>query len=154
MRGRRAVKLAPRSAQALWLCAGTGEIYDLFTMFNCGINRTSQPANSANSGCFQTKMLGNARQSATFNFGHFYKPAARANFAPAVLAVHWVCVPCLPNPSARTSPTRDGVEKFPFCNSSIYRTGLTASVYSASRIFSSCRYMPEYSPGVVSGSTP
>ncbi|MFN5993838.1 MAG: hypothetical protein ACK45Y_07040 [Betaproteobacteria bacterium] len=45
--------------------------------------------------------------------GHFYKPAAWANFAPAVLAVHWVRVPCLPNPSARTSPARDGFEKFP-----------------------------------------
>jgi hypothetical protein len=45
--------------------------------------------------------------------GHFYKPAAWANFAPAVLALHWVRVPCLPNPSARTSPTRDGVEKLP-----------------------------------------
>jgi hypothetical protein len=45
--------------------------------------------------------------------GHFYKPAAWANFAPAVLAVHWVRAPCLPNPSARTSPARDGVEKFP-----------------------------------------
>jgi hypothetical protein len=30
-----------------------------------------------------------------------------------VLAVHWVSVPCLPNPSARTSPARDGFEKFP-----------------------------------------
>jgi hypothetical protein len=29
-----------------------------------------------------------------------------------VLAVHWVRVPCLPNPSARTSPARDGFEKF------------------------------------------
>ncbi|MFO0115804.1 MAG: hypothetical protein ACK53F_12560, partial [Betaproteobacteria bacterium] len=36
-----------------------------------------------------------------------------ANFAPAVLAVHWVRVPCLPNPSARTSPARDSFEKFP-----------------------------------------
>ena len=45
--------------------------------------------------------------------GHFYKPAVLANFAPAVLAVHWVRVPCLPNPSARTSPARDGFEKFP-----------------------------------------
>ncbi len=43
---------------------------------------------------------------------HFYKPAAWANFAPAVLAVHWVRVPCLPEPSARTSPARDGFEKF------------------------------------------
>ncbi|MFO0114223.1 MAG: hypothetical protein ACK53F_04445, partial [Betaproteobacteria bacterium] len=42
---------------------------------------------------------------------HFYKPAAWANFAPAVLAVHWVRVPCLPNPSAQTSPARDGFEK-------------------------------------------
>ncbi|OBQ25421.1 MAG: hypothetical protein AN483_20905, partial [Aphanizomenon flos-aquae MDT14a] len=47
--------------------------------------------------------------------GHFYKPAAWANFAPAVLAVHWVRVPCLPNPSPRTSPARDGFEKFPIC---------------------------------------
>jgi len=31
-----------------------------------------------------------------------------------VLAVHWVRVPCLPNPSARTSPARDGFEKFPW----------------------------------------
>jgi hypothetical protein len=46
--------------------------------------------------------------------GNFSKPAAWANFAPAVLAVHWVRVPCLPNPSARTSPARDGFEKFPF----------------------------------------
>ncbi len=30
-----------------------------------------------------------------------------------MLAVHWVRVPCLPNPSARTSPARDGFEKFP-----------------------------------------
>jgi hypothetical protein len=48
---------------------------------------------------------------AGFSFWHFYKPAAWANFAPAVLAVHWVRVPCLPNPSARTSPARDGFEK-------------------------------------------
>ena len=46
--------------------------------------------------------------------GHFYKPAAWANFAPAVLAVHWVRVPCLPNPSARTLPARDGFEKSHF----------------------------------------
>jgi hypothetical protein len=45
--------------------------------------------------------------------GHFYKPAAWANFAPAVLAVHWARAPCLPNPSARTSPARDGFENFP-----------------------------------------
>ena len=45
--------------------------------------------------------------------GRFYKPAAWANFAPAVLAAHWVRVPCLPNPSARTSPARDGFEKCP-----------------------------------------
>ena len=53
--------------------------------------------------------------------GHFYKPAAWANFAPAVLAVHWGRVPCLPNPSARTSPARDGFEKFPKLKSP-YRT--------------------------------
>ncbi|MFN5994748.1 MAG: hypothetical protein ACK45Y_11685, partial [Betaproteobacteria bacterium] len=49
----------------------------------------------------------------TMRNGHFHKPAAWANFAPAVLAVHWVRVPCLPNPSARTSPAPDGFEKFP-----------------------------------------
>ncbi|MFN5994446.1 MAG: hypothetical protein ACK45Y_10125 [Betaproteobacteria bacterium] len=48
-----------------------------------------------------------------YSIGHFYRPAAWANFAPAVLAVHWVRVPCLPNPSARTSPARDGFEKLP-----------------------------------------
>ncbi|MFN5995139.1 MAG: hypothetical protein ACK45Y_13720 [Betaproteobacteria bacterium] len=41
---------------------------------------------------------------AGFSFGHFYKPAAWANFAPAVLAVHWVRVPS----SLPTSPARDG----------------------------------------------
>ncbi|MFN5992559.1 MAG: hypothetical protein ACK45Y_00485 [Betaproteobacteria bacterium] len=40
--------------------------------------------------------------------GHFHKTAAWANFAPAVLAVHWVCVPRLPTPSLPTSPARDG----------------------------------------------
>ncbi|MFN5543458.1 MAG: hypothetical protein ACK45Y_08640 [Betaproteobacteria bacterium] len=45
--------------------------------------------------------------------GNISKPAAWAKFAPAVLAVHRVRVPCLPNPSARTSPARDGFKKFP-----------------------------------------
>jgi hypothetical protein len=45
--------------------------------------------------------------------GRFYKPAAWANLSVPVLAVHWVRVPCLPNPSARTSPARDGFEKLP-----------------------------------------
>jgi hypothetical protein len=45
--------------------------------------------------------------------GRFYKPAAWANLSVPVLAVHWVRVPCLPNPSARASPARDGFEKFP-----------------------------------------
>jgi hypothetical protein len=53
------------------------------------------------------KMLEGARLYWSFGNGHGYKPAAWANFSLAVLAVHWVRVPCLPNPSARTSPARD-----------------------------------------------
>jgi hypothetical protein len=58
-------------------------------------------------GHFQMKMLEGARLYWSFGNGHGYKPAAWANFSLAVLAVHWVRVPCLPNPSARTSPARD-----------------------------------------------
>ena len=59
------------------------------------------------------KRLKQAADKGLCRNGHFYKPAAWANFAPAVRAVHWVRVPCLPNPSARTSPARDSFEKFP-----------------------------------------
>ncbi|XVO21357.1 MAG: hypothetical protein HEQ15_01755 [Betaproteobacteria bacterium] len=62
--------------------------------------------------------------------GRFYKPAAWANFAPAVLAVHWVRVPRLPNPSARTSPARDGFEKFPILRSTTLTSGLVSEMVS------------------------
>jgi hypothetical protein len=64
-------------------------------------------------GVFSNKGLKMPVNRGLLKLGNFYKPAAWANFVPAVLAVHWVRVPCLPNPSARTSPARDGFEKFP-----------------------------------------
>jgi hypothetical protein len=69
--------------------------------------------------------------------GRFYKPAAWANLSVPVLAVHWVRVPCLPNPSARTSPARDGFEKFPLC------VCLDLGAKRWTRNFSSGRISPE-----------